>query len=70
MAIKIQQYIGISAEDMKTSFEELAETYPDGFKQVEIIKDSGFYDMFIVYDDGTAAAAATAAKVTTKNGGA
>lgn len=70
MAIKIQQYIGISAEDIKTSFEELAETYPNGFKQVQIIKDSGFYDMFIVYDDGTAAAAATAAKAATKNGGA
>lgn len=70
MAIKIQQYIGISAEDMKTSFEELAETYPDGFKHVQIIKDSGFYDMFIVYDDGTAAAAATTAKAATKNGGA
>lgn len=70
MAIKIQQYIGISAEDMKTSFEELAETYPDGFKHVQIIKDSGFYDMFIVYDDGTAAAAATTATTTSKKVGA
>ena len=69
MAIKVQQYIGISAEDMKTSFEELAETYPDGFKQVQIVKDSGFYDMFIVYDDGTAAATASA-KVATKKEGA
>lgn len=67
MAFKIQQYFGISAEDMKTSFKELVETYPNGFKQVQIIKDSGFYDMFIVYDDGTAAAAAaTSLKAATK----
>lgn len=70
MAIKIQQYIGISAEDMKTSFGELAETYPSGFKQVQIIKNSGFYDMFIVYDDGTAVAAATTANSATKKRGA
>lgn len=57
MAIKVQQYIAISAEDVKTSFEELAEKYPNGFKQVQIMKDSGFYDMFIVYDDGVAASA-------------
>lgn len=69
MAIKIQQYIGISAEDMKTSFEELADTYPNGFKHVQIVKDSGFYDMFIVYDDGTATTAASA-KVATKKEGA
>lgn len=68
MAIKVQQYIAISAEDVKTSFEELAETYPNGFKQVEINKDSCFYDMFIVYDDG-ATATATSAKVETKKGG-
>lgn len=37
---------------------------------IKIIKDSGFYDMFIVYDDGTATAAATTAKVTTNKGGA
>lgn len=67
MAIKIQQYIGISSEDMKTSFEKLAETYPNGFKQVQIVKASGFYDMFIVYDDGVAAAASAK---TTKKGGA
>lgn len=69
MAIKIQQYIGISAEDMKTSFEELAETYPNGFKHVQIIKNSGFYDMFIVYDDG-AAAADVSTRSATKKGGA
>lgn len=69
MAIKIQQYIGITAEDVKTSFEKLAKTYPDGFKQVQIMKDSGFYDMFIVYDDGSAAATASA-KTTAKKGGA
>lgn len=68
MAIKIQQYIGVSAEDMKTSFEELAETYPNGFKQVEIIKDSGFYDMFIVYDDGAAASAASTTTAAKKGG--
>ena len=69
MAIKVQQYIAISAEDVKTSFEELAETYPNGFKQVQIMKVSGFYDMFIVYDDGSTAAAASA-KMTAKKGGA
>ena len=69
MAIKIQQYIGISAEDMKTSFEELAKTYPNGFKHVQIIKNSGFYDMFIVYDDG-AAAAGVSTRSATKKGGA
>lgn len=69
MAIKVQQYITISAEDVKTSFEELAEIYPDGFKQVQIIKDSGFYDMFIVYDDGAAAAAAST-RTAAKKGGA
>ena len=68
MAIKVQQYLSISAEDVKTSFEELAETYPNGFKQVQIMKDSGFYDMFIVYDDGAAAAVASA-KVVAKKGG-
>lgn len=70
MAIKIQQYIGISAEDIKTSFEKLAETYPNGFKQVQIMKNSSFYDMFIVYDDGTAAAAASTKKMAAKKGGA
>lgn len=69
MAIKIQQYIGISAEDMKTSFEKLAKTYPNGFKQMQIVKSSGFYDMFIVYDDGAAAAAAST-KMAEKKGGA
>ena len=70
MAIKLQQYICISAEDVKTLFEELAETYPNGFKQVQIMKSSGFYNIFLVYDDGTAATASASAKATTNKGGA
>lgn len=37
--------------------------------KVQIMKDSGFYDMFIVYDDGAAAAtAAASAKTAAKKG--
>lgn len=68
MAIKVQQYIAISAEDVKTYLEELAETYPNGFKQVQIMKASVFYDMFIIYDDGAAASAASAKTVAKKGG--
>ena len=52
MAIRMVSYLSYPAEELDDIFYDLIKMYPNGFKDVEIVKNSGFYDMFIVYDDG------------------